>query len=408
MYDFVPVFKQPTGSPIRELSKYLGQRDMISFAGGVPASELFDVQGLKRASDSAYENPVACLQYGATEGAPALKEQIIRFVADDGISCEANEIVATTGSQQGFDLLLRTLVSPGDIVLVEEPTYPATLQALRLQQASVAAIPVDNDGMDVGELREVLESGVLKARPKLLYLIPAFSNPGGVTLSLERRLELLELAVKYQFVIVEDDPYSGLRFEGEPIPSLLSLAGQVEGARDWVVHLGSLSKIVAPGLRVGWTIGPEEIVRRCVIAKQTADLCSSTWMQAVAAEYFKSGAIRPHLKTISSEYRRKCDALCDSLRAEFGDEIEFQPPKGGMFLWARLKSRKDTSLLLANAIAQNVIFVPGRAFFVDKVDVGSLRLSYAAPSVEEIKEGVKRLKLAFEGALTKNDAAIQS
>ncbi|MCP2091809.1 UNVERIFIED_ORG: DNA-binding transcriptional MocR family regulator [Paraburkholderia sediminicola] len=408
MYDFVAVFKQPTGSPIRELWKYVGQPDMISFAGGVPSSDLFDVQGLKRASESAFDNPVNCLQYGATEGAPALREQIIRFVATDGVSCEANEIVVTTGSQQGFDLLLRTFVAPGDLVLVEEPTYPATLQALKLQQASVTAIPVDGDGMNVGELRKLLESDALTARPKLLYLVPAFSNPGGLTLSLERRLELLDLAVKYQFVIVEDDPYSGLRFEGEPIPSLLSLAGRVDGARDWVVHLGSLSKIVAPGLRVGWTIGPAEIVRRCVIAKQTADLCSSPWMQAVAAEYLKSDAIRPHLKTISSEYGRKCDALCHSLREEFGDEIEFQPPKGGMFLWARLKSRKDTSVLLPNAIAQNVMFVPGKTFFADKVDVGSLRLSYAAPSVEQIREGVKRLKRAFESALTTHDVAIRS
>jgi DNA-binding transcriptional MocR family regulator len=229
--------------------------------------------------------------------------------------------------------------------------------------------------------------------------VPSFSNPSGLTLSLERRIELLELAVKHQFVIVEDDPYHGLRFDGEPIPSLLSLSSRVEGARDWVVHLGSLSKISAPGLRVGWTIGPADIVRRCVIAKQTADLCSSTWMQAVAAEYLKSGALRPHLKKIADEYGKKCDVLCDSLKQEFSDGIVFDRPMGGMFLWARLRSGSDTSALLSKAIANDVVYVPGRVFFADQPDIASLRLSYAAPGEVLIRDGVRRLWRAFEGSL---------
>jgi DNA-binding transcriptional MocR family regulator len=399
MYDFAPVFKQPTGSPIRELSRYLNQPGMISFAGGVPASDLFDVQGFKRASEIAFENPVACLQYGATEGMPALKEQILRFVEEDDIRRDDSEVIVTTGSQQGFDLLLRAFVSSGDVVFVEERTYPATLQALRLQQASVTGVAVDSDGLDTVALKLLLESDTLKAKPKLLYVVPSFSNPSGLTLSLERRIELLELAVKHQFVIVEDDPYHGLRFDGEPIPSLLSLSGRVEGARVWVVHLGSLSKISAPGLRVGWTIGPADIVRRCVIAKQTADLCSSTWMQAVAAEYLKSGALRPHLKKIADEYGKKCDVLCDSLKQEFSDGIVFDRPMGGMFLWARLRSGSDTSALLSKAIANDVVYVPGRVFFADQPDISSLRLSYAAPGEVLIREGVRRLRRAFEGSL---------
>lgn len=399
MYDFAPVFKQPTGSPIRELSRYLSQPGMISFAGGVPASDLFDVHGFKRASELAFENPMVCLQYSATEGMPALKEQILRFIEEDDIARGDSEVVVTTGSQQGFDLLLRAFVSPGDVVLVEERTYPATLQALKLQQASITGVALDSDGLDVGALKQLLESGTLRTKPKLLYIVPSFSNPTGLTLSLERRIELLELAVKHQLLIVEDDPYHGLRFDGEPVPSLITLSSRVEGARDWVVHLGSLSKISAPGLRVGWTIGPADIVRRCVIAKQTADLCSSTWMQAVAAEYLKSGSLRPHLKKIADEYGKKCRVLCDALTQAFGDDIDFDRPMGGMFLWARLRSGSDTSMLLSNAIANDVVYVPGRVFFTEQADIASLRLSYAAPSEALIREGVLRLRRAFEGAL---------
>lgn len=335
MYAFTPSFQNPAGSPIRELFKYLGEPGMISFAGGYPASDLFDVDGLNAAAARAYAQPTRCLQYGPTDGLAELKHELIALMARRNATCTSAELLVTTGSQQGLDLLLRVMVSPGDIVLTEQPAYPATLQAMRLQQARIVTVPVDGHGLDVERLDAMLASGAV-AQPKLLYTVPTFANPTGATLTRERRIALLRLAVRYRFLIVEDDPYGDLRFAGKPVPSMLSLANEVDGARDWIVHFASLSKIVAPGLRVGWTIAPAEIARRCVIAKQTVDLCSAPWTQAIAAEYLAAGSVERHLPRITQAYRSKCDAMCDALHAGFGDAIAFHRPEGGMFIWARI------------------------------------------------------------------------
>ncbi len=370
---------------------------MISFAGGYPASDLFDVEGLDAAATRAYQAPAQCLQYGPTDGLPSLKAQLVQLMARRGVSCAPDEMLVTTGSQQGLDLILRVLVGPGDLVLTEQPAYPATLQALRLQQAKVVTIAVDRDGLDVAHLANLLASGEV-SRPRLLYTVPTFANPTGATLTRERRIALLKLAVQYRFLIVEDDPYGDLRFSGEPIPSILALTSEVAGSRDWVVHFSSLSKIVAPGLRVGWTIAPAAITRRCVIAKQTVDLCSAPWTQAIAAEYLADGALERHVPTIVAAYREKNHALCRALRAALGECIEFHAPSGGMFVWARIQGL-DAAALLARAIEQKVIFVPGNAFFADKADASSLRLSFAAPDVPAIEEGVRRLKRAYDAAV---------
>ncbi|KWD80574.1 PLP-dependent aminotransferase family protein [Burkholderia ubonensis] len=397
MYAFTPPFQHPAGSPIRELFKYLGEPGMISFAGGYPASDLFDVDGLNAAAARAYAQPTRCLQYGPTDGLAELKQQLIALMARRSVTCTPAELVVTTGSQQGLDLLLRVMVAPGDVVLTEQPAYPATLQALRLQQARIVTIPVDGDGIDVDRLDALLALGTI-AQPKLLYTVPTFANPTGATLSRERRLKLLRLAVRHRFLIVEDDPYADLRFAGETLPSMLALAGEVDGARDWIVHFASLSKIVAPGLRVGWTIAPAEIARRCVIAKQTVDLCSAPWTQAIAAEYLADGALERHLPRITDAYKRKCAAMCDALRDGLGDAIEFHRPEGGMFVWARIGA-VSSARLLQHAIANKIVFVPGNAFFADNVDDASLRLSYAAPDVDAIREGVARLARAYGAAL---------
>ncbi|OJA25045.1 aminotransferase-like domain-containing protein [Burkholderia ubonensis] len=397
MYAFTTPFQHPAGSPIRELFKYLGEPGMISFAGGYPASDLFDVDGLSAAAARAYAKPTRCLQYGPTDGLAELKQQLIALMARRSVTCTPAELVVTTGSQQGLDLLLRVMVAPGDVVLTEQPAYPATLQALRLQQARVVTIPVDGDGLDVDRLGALLASGTI-AQPKLLYTVPTFANPTGATLSRERRLKLLRLAVRHRFLIVEDDPYADLRFAGEALPSMLALADEVDGARDWIVHFASLSKIVAPGLRVGWTIAPAEIARRCVIAKQTVDLCSAPWTQAIAAEYLADGALERHLPRITDAYKRKCAAMCDALRDGLGDAIEFHRPEGGMFVWARIGA-VSSAQLLQHAIANKIVFVPGNAFFADNVDDASLRLSYAAPDVDAIREGVARLARAYGAAL---------
>ncbi|KVK78753.1 2-aminoadipate aminotransferase [Burkholderia ubonensis] len=397
MYAFTTPFQHPAGSPIRELFKYLGEPGMISFAGGYPASELFDVDGLNAAAARAYAQPTRCLQYGPTDGLAELKQQLIALMARRSVTCTPAELVVTTGSQQGLDLLLRVMVAPRDVVLAEQPAYPATLQALRLQQARIVTIPVDGDGLDVDRLDALLAAGTI-AQPKLLYTVPTFANPTGATLARERRLKLLRLAVRHRFLIVEDDPYADLRFAGEALPSMLALADEVDGARDWIVHFASLSKIVAPGLRVGWTIAPAEIARRCVIAKQTVDLCSAPWTQAIAAEYLADGALERHLPRITDAYKRKCAAMCDALRDGLGDAIEFHRPEGGMFVWARIGA-VSSAQLLQHAIANKIVFVPGNAFFADNVDDASLRLSYAAPDVDAIREGVARLARAYGAAL---------
>lgn len=394
MYDFTTPFANPAGSPIRELFKYLSEPGMISFAGGYPASDLFDVDGLAAAQARAFAQPTRCLQYGPTDGLAELKAQIIALMAQRGAPCASEELLVTTGSQQGLDLLLRVMVAPGDVVVTEQPAYPATLQALRLQQAKIVTVPVDAHGLDVAQLSALLRDGKI-AVPKLLYTVPTFANPTGATLSRERRIALLKLAVEYRFVIVEDDPYGDLRFSGEAVPTMLGLTAEVPGSRDWVVHFSSLSKIVAPGLRVGWTVAPPEIARRCVVAKQTVDLCSVPWTQAVAAEYLAEGSLTRHLPKITEAYRLKCEAMCNALRDKLGDAIQFHAPQGGMFVWARLAAVK-TSALLPNAIAEKVLFVPGTAFFADNADEASLRLSFAAPAVTAIEEGVARLARAMD------------
>ncbi|SIT40499.1 2-aminoadipate transaminase [Paraburkholderia ribeironis] len=396
MFKFNSAFEAPTGSPIRELFKYLAQPGMISFAGGYPASDLFDREGLDAAAARASQQITQCLQYGPTDGLAILKEQLASLMTRRGAQCAPHDLLVTTGSQQGFDLLLRVMVAPGDVVLVEQPAYPATLQALKLQQADVVTVPVDQHGLDVAALAALLEAGTLRAAPKLLYTVPTFANPTGATLSLERRTALLKLAARYRFVVVEDDPYGDLRFSGAALPSLLALSDQVPGSRDWVVHFSSLSKIVAPGLRVGWMVAHAEILRRCVVAKQTVDLCSSPWTQAIAAAYLASGALERHLPGIVDAYGVKCRALCDALDAHMAHSIAFHRPAGGMFVWARLKSGHNASDYLRACIEHNVMFVPGVAFYKDNIDAAALRLSFAAPGVADIETGVRRMQVALE------------
>ncbi|MGF6774087.1 2-aminoadipate transaminase [Paraburkholderia sp. GAS199] len=392
MFEFTAPFRETSGSPIRELFKYLGEPGMISLAGGYPSSDLFDVERLQQSAAAAWREPARCLQYAPTDGLPELKHEVMRLMQQRGVDVAADQLMLTTGSQQGLDLLLRVLINPGDGVLVEQPAYPATLQALRKQQARIVTVPVDADGLDVERLTAMLESGEC-GKPKLLYTVPTFANPTGATLSRERRVALIELAVKYGFLIVEDDPYGDLRFTGEHVPAVRALAGQIDGGVERVVYFGSLSKIVAPGLRVGWTVAHPDIVRRCVIAKQTADLCSAPYTQAIAADYLAQGFLAVHLPRIIAAYRRKCDLLCDELDAQLAGRLQFQRPHGGMFVWVRVEG-VDSSELLTHAIAQKVLFVPGRAFYADQADASSLRLSFAGPGIEEIGEAASRLARA--------------
>jgi DNA-binding transcriptional MocR family regulator len=380
-------------SAIRELFKLLGKPGIISFAGGFPDVALVDVDGIRQATLAALEQePAGAMQYGATEGYLPLRQQLATFMAGKGVQALTPEqLVVTTGSQQALDLLGKTLVSPGDKVIVEGPTFLATIQCFRLYGAQLVSAPIDGDGVQVDRLEQL----IVEHKPKFVYLIPTFGNPSGATLSLERRRRVLELAVQHQTLIVEDDPYGDLYFGEAPPPSLLALSEQVTGSRDCLVHCGSLSKTLSAGLRLGWMIAPEPLMSKAVMCKQFSDANSSTFAQATAAQYLKAGRMGANLTRARAVYAERARTLCDALRQELGDAVEFVAPRGGLFVWARLTGARgqvqDSQLFAQRAIEQGVAFVPGAPFYCEQPDRASFRLSFATSDVDKILEGVQRL-----------------
>ncbi len=397
---FAKRLDQVETSAIRELFKLLGKPGIISFAGGFPDSAMFDVDGIRASSEAALrDEPGAALQYGATEGYQPLREQLAAFMAAKGAQgLAAEQLIVTTGSQQALDLLGKTLIDPGDKVIVEGPTFLATIQCFRLYGADLVSAPIDADGVQVDRLEQLIEQHA----PKLVYLIPTFGNPSGATLSLERRKRILELAVKHQTVVVEDDPYGDLYFGAAPPPSLLALSGEVPGSREWLVHCGSLSKVLSPGLRVGWLVAPPELLARATMCKQFSDAHTSTFAQATAAHYLKAGRMPATLARVREVYAARAQAMGDALRSELGDAVQFVQPRGGLFVWARLTGAgggvADGRELARRAIEQGVAFVPGTPFFCAEPDHATLRLSFATADVDRIREGVARLGRAVHAA----------
>jgi 2-aminoadipate transaminase len=380
-------------SAIRELFKLLGKPGIISFAGGFPDSAMFDVDGIRIAANAALtQEPGAALQYGATEGYGPLREEIAGFMRNKGTQELAPEqLIVTTGSQQALDLLGKTMISPGDKVIVEGPTFLATIQCFRLYGAELISAPIDGQGVQTDELERLIE----EHRPKFVYLIPTFGNPSGATLSLERRLRVLEMAVKHQTLIVEDDPYGDLYFGEAPPPSLLALSAQVPGSRELLVHCGSLSKVLSPGLRVGWMVGPAELLAKATMCKQFSDAHTSTFAQATAAQYLKSGRMPGTLAKVRQVYGERAKAMGEALRREMGDAIDFVQPAGGLFVWAKLTGANgklaDGAELARRAIENNVAFVPGAPFYANNPDPSMLRLSFATVGIDKIEEGIARL-----------------
>ena len=381
-------------SAIRELFKLLGKPGIISFAGGFPDSAMFDVEGLREASQRALqEEPGGALQYGATEGYEPLRAQLAAFERAKGVTdLEPHQLIVTTGSQQALDLLGKTLIDPGDKVIVEGPTFLATIQCFRLYGADVQSVPIDAHGVQVDKLEQMIK----EHKPKFVYLIPTFGNPSGALLSLERRKKVLELAVKYQVLVVEDDPYGDLYFGEAPPPSILALSKDVPGSREWIAHCGSMSKVLSPGLRVGWLIAQPELLAKATMCKQFSDAHTSTFAQATAAQYLKSGRMPETLKTVRRKYGERAQAMAESLRKELGDAIAFTEPKGGLFFWARLTAPgANASEFAKRAIEKNVAFVPGAPFFARDPDLATLRLSFATADVEKTREGIARLAEAL-------------
>ena len=380
-------------SAIRELFKLLGKPGIISFAGGFPDSAMFDVEGIREASARALsEEPGAALQYGATEGYNPLREQLAAFMASKGVKgLNPEGLIVTTGSQQALDLVAKTLLNPGDVALVEAPTFLATIQCFRLYGPQVLGVPIDEYGVQVDQL----EAMMVQHRPKLVYLVPTFGNPSGAMLNLERRLQVLKLAVKYQTVVVEDDPYGDLYFGDAPPPSMLALSDQVPGSRDWLVYCGSLSKVLSPGLRVGWMIAPPALLARATMCKQFSDAHTSTFAQATAAQYLKAGRMPDTLNTVRRVYAERARTMGEALTKELGSALRFTQPLGGLFFWANLTGANgqetDGSALAKRAIEKGVAFVPGAPFYANNPDITAIRLSFATADVDKIKEGISRL-----------------
>jgi 2-aminoadipate transaminase len=383
-------------SAIRELFKLLGKPGIISFAGGFPDSAMFDVDGIRQATLKALlDNPGAALQYGATEGFNPLREQLASFMVSKGVQGLSPEgLIVTTGSQQALDLLGKTLINPGDKVIVEGPTFLATIQCFRLYGAQLISAPVDGEGVQTDALEQLIK----EHKPKFVYLIPTFGNPSGALLSRARRQRVLELAVQHQVLVVEDDPYGDLYFGAPPPPSLLALSGTVPGSRELLVHAGSLSKVLSPGLRVGWMVAPPELLAKATMCKQFSDAHTSTFAQATAAAYLQAGRMPATLQNVRQVYAQRAQAMGDALRKTLSGAIEFVQPQGGLFVWARLTGAhgkvKDGAELAKRAIEKGVAFVPGAPFYASNPDHATLRLSFATADVAKIEEGVGRLGAA--------------
>lgn len=391
-----------TASVIRELLKLTEAPDVISFAGGLPAPEVFPVEEFRRAADTVLrEYGTKALQYGATEGFLPLRQHIVKMMRRYGVQAHEDNVMITSGSQQALDLIGMLLLNPGDKILTERPTYLGALQAWRAYQARYITVPIDQDGLITDHLEEALRSG-----PKFMYILPNFQNPGGVTLSLERRMELVRMADDYGIPIVEDDPYGQLRYSGDHLPPLVVLdCDHLESrARDGhgyftgnVIYTSTFSKTLAPGLRLGWIVAPVEVLQRLVQCKQGMDLHTSTLNQMIAYEVIKDGFLDQHVKLIRRVYRERRDVMLAAMERCFPEEVTWTRPDGGLFLWAWLPEELDAAELLKEAVARHkVAFVPGSAFYPDGSGHNTMRLNFSNARPEMIEEGIRRLGLLLK------------
>ena len=376
-------------SPVRDLLALLDRPQVLSFAGGLPAPELFDLDGLRAAFDTVLATDAGRrnLQYAPTEGNRDLRALVAARMTTRGLPTTADELLVTTGSQQALTLVAAALLDPGAVVAVEEPTYLAALQCFSLAGARVVPVRSDDDGIDPDALADVLAH----ERPALVYLVPTFANPTGRTLPLDRRAAVAELAARHGVWLVEDDPYGELRYRGEPVPALAAQPG----AEDRVVHLGSFSKTGSPGMRLGWLRAPSAVRRALTVAKQATDLHTSTIDQAAAAAYLAATDVDAHVERLCAAYRERRDAMVAALPHVLPAGSSWTDPDGGMFVWVRLPGDVDTAELLRTALDHDVAFVPGAPFFAGTPDRSTLRLSFTTNTPAQIAEGMTRLGRAL-------------
>jgi 2-aminoadipate transaminase len=379
-------------SEVRELLKVTEQPDVISFGGGLPAPEVFPIARCQEACRRVLgEHGAQALQYSATEGYRPLREMIVRHTLRYGMTVGPDNVLITSGSQQALDLVGKVFVNPGDHILVEHPTYLGALQAWSAYQARFIPVPIDDNGVSIDRLEEALRAG-----PKFIYSLPNFQNPSGVTLSLERRRKLVELADHYGVPILEDDPYGQLRYEGNHLPPIVALDAQyrsTDGApySGNVIYLSTFSKTLAPGLRLGWIVASNDVIDRLVLAKQGTDLHTSTFAQMVAHEVARDGFLDRHVREIRRVYRERRDTMLAAMTEAFPPGVTWTRPEGGLFLWVRLPEQIDAAALLQEALPEKVVFLPGGAFFVDGSGRNTARFNFSNASPDLIREGIRRI-----------------
>ena len=387
-------------SVIRELLKFTEQPDIISFAGGLPAPEVFPLKEFQEACNQVLtDHGPQALQYSTTEGYLPLREMIARHNARYSVRVTSDNIMITSGSQQALDFIGRLFINRGDYVVVESPTYLGALQAWNAYGAQYISVPSDEDGMIVDQLEEALRIG-----PKFIYVLPNFQNPSGSTMSLERRKRLVLLADQYGVPIVEDDPYGQLRYDGEHIPSVATLDSRYRNEDNGeytgnVIYLSTFSKLLAPGLRLAWVIAPPQVIRRLVMTKQAADLHTSSFNQHVAYEVAKGGFLDEHVKVIRATYKERRDVMLELMDELFPSDVRWTRPQGGMFLWGMMPENVDAAEVLKVAIDRKVAFVPGAAFHPNGGGKNTMRLNFSFSSPENIREGISRLALTLKEAL---------
>jgi 2-aminoadipate transaminase len=374
-------------SAMRDLMALTERDDVISLAGGLPDTSTFPADSYASLMSTVAASSCArALQYGPTEGLAAVKRCIADVMLAEGMEAGEDEILVTSGGQQVIDLVCKTLLDPGDVVVCEAPTYPGAVPTFSSYQAHVVQVTMDRDGMRVSELETTLDELESSGRtPKFIYTVPNFHNPAGVTMSLERRHELVRIASERELLVLEDNPYGLLRYESTPLPTLRSLD------EEFIIYAGTFSKILSPGVRLGWTCAPAPVLAKMSLGKQGADLCSSSISQYFVSAYFESGPWEDYVRSLIEIYRRRRDVMLDSLAEHFPREAEWTHPEGGLFVWATLPDYIDTTDLLARGLEEHVAFVPGRAAYVDGRGGSSMRLNFSGVDVDDIREGIRRI-----------------
>lgn len=385
-YRYASRVSRMKSSAIREILKVTEQPDIISFAGGLPAPELFPLDAFRTALWDVTTGDSSILQYSTTEGHGPLREQITQHLAEKGIKADPKEVLLTNGSQQALDLIAKIFLDPGDAVIVESPSYLGALQVFDSYEARLVQVETDNNGI----LIDALEEAIRRDNPKFIYLTPTFKNPTGITIPKSRRMQIIELIEKYGVLLIEDNPYGDLRYSGEPIAPIKSM-----DTSGHVLYLGTFSKTVAPGLRIGWITAPHPIISKLVMAKQGTDLHTSTIVQRALSRYLETNDTNAHIEKIKAAYGNRCNIMLKTLKETFPSDITWTHPDGGMFLWVTLSPEMNTTQMLKDAVRLKVAYVPGEPFFPYNDIYHCMRLNFSNSQPEQIETGIRRLSQLF-------------